>query len=53
LAAGRRPAEALVLELRRQGLTFEEIGARVGLNEKTARRLIDSLRERMEARQWE
>jgi RNA polymerase sigma factor (sigma-70 family) len=53
LAAGRSPEEVLALQLRRQGLTFEEIGARVGLSEKTARRLIESLRARMEARQWE
>jgi RNA polymerase sigma factor (sigma-70 family) len=53
LAAGRSPAEALALDLRRQGLTFEEIAARTGLNERTARRLIESLRSRMEARRWE
>ena len=53
LAAGRSPAEALVLELRSQGLTFEEIGQRTGLHERTARRLVESLRQRMEARRWE
>jgi len=53
LLAGRPPAEALVVELRRQGLTFAEIAERTGQSERSARRVIDSLRARMEARQWQ
>jgi RNA polymerase sigma-70 factor (ECF subfamily) len=52
LVAGRSPREVEVVELRRQGLTFEEIAARTGLNERSVRRIIDAIRERMEARQW-
>lgn len=52
LAAGRSPAEAMALELRRRGLTFEEIAVRTGLHERTVRRLIGEIREHLEARQW-
>lgn len=47
---GRTEEEAQVVNLRRQGLTFGEIAARLGIGEKSARRVIDSIRERMEAR---
>lgn len=53
LLAGRSPAEIEVLELRRQGLTFQEIADRTGWHERTVRRLIDALRTRMEARRWD
>lgn len=52
LQAGRTPVEARILELRRDGLTFDEIAQRTGLHERTVRRLIDDLRANMEARQW-
>jgi RNA polymerase sigma-70 factor (ECF subfamily) len=52
LLAGRTPSESEILRLRREGLTLEEIAERVGLSERTIRRLIESLRARMEARQW-
>jgi RNA polymerase sigma-70 factor (ECF subfamily) len=52
LAAGRSPAEARALELRRSGLTFEEIAAQTGLHERTVRRLIGEIRDRLETRQW-
>lgn len=52
LLAGRSPAEVAALRLRGQGVTFEEIAARTGLSERTVRRLIDTLRARMEERQW-
>jgi RNA polymerase sigma-70 factor (ECF subfamily) len=52
LVAGRSPREVAVIELRRQGLTFEEIADRMGMGERTVRRIIDSIREKMEARQW-
>jgi RNA polymerase sigma-70 factor (ECF subfamily) len=53
LLAGRPPIEAQVLKLRREARTFEEIAAATGLHERTVRRIIESLRERMEARQWQ
>jgi RNA polymerase sigma-70 factor (ECF subfamily) len=53
LIAGRSQRDVEVLTLRRQGLTFEEIGARMGMNERSVRRLIESIRSRMETRQWQ
>lgn len=52
LAVGRSPAEVRALELRRYGLTFEEIAAHTGMHERTVRRLIGELRDQQEARQW-
>jgi RNA polymerase sigma factor (sigma-70 family) len=49
LVAGRSPMEVLIVKLRRDGLTFEEIATRVGLHEKAVRRVIESLRARWEA----
>ena len=49
LTAGRSPREVDVISLRRQGLTFDEIADRTGINERTVRRIIDSARSRMEA----
>jgi RNA polymerase sigma-70 factor (ECF subfamily) len=51
LVEGRSPQEVEVVDLRCQGLTFEEIAARTGLGERSVRRIIDALRARMEARQ--
>jgi RNA polymerase sigma-70 factor (ECF subfamily) len=51
LTRGRDPREATVLELRRRGLTFEEIAAQTGLHERTVRRFLDALRRREEDRQ--
>ncbi len=53
LAAGRSPVEIEILRLRRQGLTFEEVAAETGLHERTVRRVIATIRARMEARQWQ
>jgi RNA polymerase sigma factor (sigma-70 family) len=50
LTEGRSPSEVKVITLRREGLTFDEIAAQIGVNEKTVRRIIDSARSRMEAR---
>lgn len=50
LIHGRDPREASVLELRRSGLTFEEIAARTGMHERTVRRFLDGLRQREEGR---
>ncbi len=52
LVAGRSPGEVEIIELRRQGLTFEEVAGRLGIHEKAVRRVIDALRERMEAKRW-
>jgi RNA polymerase sigma-70 factor (ECF subfamily) len=52
LTAGRSQREVEVLLLRRQGLTFEEIAARVEMNERSVRRIIESARSRLEGRQW-
>jgi RNA polymerase sigma-70 factor (ECF subfamily) len=52
LLAGRPPVEAEVVRLRLEGRTFNEIAATTGLHERTVRKIIDTLRERMEARQW-
>jgi RNA polymerase sigma factor (sigma-70 family) len=49
---GRSPEDAQVIELRRQGLTFEEIAGRLGTSERSVRRVIEAVRERMEARGW-
>ena len=46
------PRRSQIVELRRQGLTFEEIAERLGISERSVRRVIEAIRERMEARQW-
>lgn len=48
LIAGCSPLEVEVIMLRHQGLTFAEIAVRTGANERTARRIIDSARSRLE-----
>jgi RNA polymerase sigma-70 factor (ECF subfamily) len=50
LIEGRCPIEVRVITLRRDGLTFDEIAARMGVSEKSIRRIIESARSRMEAR---
>jgi RNA polymerase sigma factor (sigma-70 family) len=52
LTAGRSPLEIEVLMLRRQSLTFVEIANRTGINERTVRRVIETVRSRMEAHRW-
>jgi RNA polymerase sigma-70 factor (ECF subfamily) len=52
LIAGRSALEAKVVQLRRQGLTFEEIAVQTGVNERSVRRVIEAIRARMEARKW-
>ncbi len=52
LVAGRSAQEAKVVELRRRGLTFEEIAGQTGLSERSVRRIIEVIRQRMEARKW-
>ena len=53
LTAGRSPREVEVITLRRQGLTFDEIAERTGINERTVRRVIDSARSLLEAHRWQ
>jgi RNA polymerase sigma-70 factor (ECF subfamily) len=48
LTAGCSPLEVDVITLRHQGLTFVEIATQTGVNERTARRIIDSARSRLE-----
>jgi RNA polymerase sigma-70 factor (ECF subfamily) len=52
LIQGRTPEEVRIIELRRQGLTFEEIAREIGSNERSIRRVIDAARKRMEDREW-
>ena len=49
LIEGRSQREFNVIQLRSLGLTFAEIEARTGVKERTARRIIDAARARMEA----
>jgi RNA polymerase sigma factor (sigma-70 family) len=53
LTAGCNPRDVEIITLRHQGLTFDEIAARVGLNERSVRRVIEDARVRMEARGWQ
>lgn len=52
LTEGRPPREVAVLTLRHEGRTIDDIAAKLGIHEKTVRRIIDAARERMEARGW-
>ncbi|AMV40575.1 RNA polymerase sigma factor [Planctomyces sp. SH-PL62] len=52
LTAGRPAREVEILTLRHEGRTIDEIAERLGIHEKTVRRIIDAARERMEARGW-
>ena len=47
LIEGRPPQEVEVIDLRRRGLTFEEIAERTGLHERTVRRVIEAVRKRV------
>lgn len=48
LTAGRPRLEAEIVDLRRQGLTFEEIAGRLGLSDRAVRRILEAVRQRME-----
>jgi len=50
LIEGRSDHEKRVVELRRQGLTYEEVAEKLGCNERSVRRVIGELRSRMEGR---
>ncbi|MDR3635771.1 MAG: sigma-70 family RNA polymerase sigma factor [Isosphaeraceae bacterium] len=47
LFEGRDPLAAQILDLRQAGLTFEQIGLRVNLHERTVRRIFDSIRREL------
>jgi RNA polymerase sigma factor (sigma-70 family) len=49
---GRGEQERQVVDLRRHGLTYEEIAARLGMHESAVRRIVESIRRGMEARKW-
>ncbi len=53
LVEGRTEQEAEIIALRRQGLTYEEIAAKILWNERSVRRVIEAVRQRMEARKWQ
>lgn len=53
LMEGRSETERQMIDLRRDGLTYEEIAARLGVTESVVRRAIDAIRQRMEARRWQ
>jgi RNA polymerase sigma-70 factor (ECF subfamily) len=52
MLAGRSSRVARVVELRRDGLTFEEVGRELGMSDRSVRRVIESIRQRMEPRPW-
>lgn len=49
LVRGRPPVEARVVDLRLQRLTFDEIAAQTGLQERAVRRVIEAARKRLES----
>jgi len=53
LVAGRSPVEVRIIDLRREGLTFDQIADQLGIHEKAVRRVIEALRARMEDRRWQ
>jgi RNA polymerase sigma-70 factor (ECF subfamily) len=46
----KRAAE--IIRLRRDGLTFEEIARRLGLSDRSVRRVLDSVRQQLERQPW-
>lgn len=53
LVAGRSSTEVAAVALRGEGRTFGEIEASTGIGERSVRRLLETIRLRMEARSWE
>lgn len=53
LLEGRTDVERQIVELRQSGLGYEDIGKRLGIHEASVRRIVDSMRRRMENRGWE
>jgi len=52
LTRGRPLEEVRVVNLRRQGLKFHEIAQRLGISERSIRRVINAIQKRMEAQKW-
>jgi RNA polymerase sigma-70 factor (ECF subfamily) len=52
LLEGRNAQERKVVDLRRRGLTYGEIGNALGLHESAVRRIVESIRRRMESQKW-
>ena len=52
LTEGLSPVETQIVQLRREELTYEEIAGRLGMSERSVRRVIKGILKRMEARQW-
>jgi RNA polymerase sigma-70 factor (ECF subfamily) len=52
LLQGRSPLERQVVELRRRGLTYADIGEQLGMHESAVRRIVDSIRQALESRRW-
>ncbi len=50
LIEGSAPRDAEIIAFRRDGLTFQEIADRLGLHERTVRRVVDLARARWETR---
>ena len=50
IVSGVKPDEAEIVELRRDGFTFEQIADKIGMSESVVRRILDHLRKRWELR---
>ncbi len=50
LLQGRSPQECQVVDLRRLGLTYDEIADQLGIHESAVRRIVSSIRQRLEDR---
>ena len=53
LLEGRSTLERQVVDLRRSGLTYDEIAERLEIHESAVRRIVDGIRQRLEARKWQ
>jgi RNA polymerase sigma factor (sigma-70 family) len=53
LLEGRSTLERQVVDLRRRGLTYDEIAERLGIHESAVRRIVEGIRQRLEARKWQ
>jgi RNA polymerase sigma factor (sigma-70 family) len=53
LVAGRSESEARIISLRSEGFTIDQIAHRMGMHEKSVRRVIEAIRLRMEERRWQ
>ncbi len=49
MVRGGSPLESHIIAMRRQGLTFQEIASRLEVHERSVRRIVDNLRDRLDA----